>query len=306
MADSYLFNPHDKFFKESFSRKEIARSFIREYLPESIIKQLDFQSLTILKDSFIDKELSEHFSDILYRVKLSGMLSYIYLLFEHKSYIDPWTGFQILRNMVKVWEQYRKQHKKVKRLPVILPIVIYQGSEKWKMKSSIAHLFGDLTNTKDYIPEFKCEVFDISHIPDEEIRGEILLRVHFLAQKYIGRGLLFEKLHEIFTLLSSLSEKRTKMEYLETLLRYLSATSDSGRIRDIKIELEKSIEIGGEIMPTIAEKWLQDGVEKGKLEGKLEDAEKMIKEGMDNELIARITGFTIEKIEVLRKKAYKS
>ena len=96
MDESYLSNPHDKFFKESFSRKEVARSFIREYLPRGICTQLDLKTLTIRKDSYIDKEMFEHFSDILYSVKLSGKQAFIYLLFEHKSTIDHWTGLAAL------------------------------------------------------------------------------------------------------------------------------------------------------------------------------------------------------------------
>ncbi|MFP4681707.1 MAG: Rpn family recombination-promoting nuclease/putative transposase [Chitinispirillaceae bacterium] len=41
MTDSFLNNPHDRFFKESFFRKETALSFIREYLPEPIIGALE-------------------------------------------------------------------------------------------------------------------------------------------------------------------------------------------------------------------------------------------------------------------------
>ena len=121
MKGKHLNNPHDKFFKESFSRKEIAQSFIQEYLPETLRNQINFKTLEILKDSYIDKELTEHFSDILYKVKISGKNAYIYLLFEHKSYSDIWFNFQLLRNMIKIWEGYFKQNKRVKKLPVIIP-----------------------------------------------------------------------------------------------------------------------------------------------------------------------------------------
>jgi predicted transposase/invertase (TIGR01784 family) len=310
MEDSYLSNPHDKFFKESFSRKEVARSFVKEYIPEPIRKQLNFNTLTILKDSFIDKELSEHFSDILYRIKLSGKSCYIYLLFEHKSFIDPWTGFQLLRNMVKIWEQYLKQRKTPRMFPVILPIVIYQGKQKWEFKSSIGHLFEKIENTNGYIPEFKSEVFEISHIPDEKIKGEILLRVHFLIQKYSGTPEIFKKLPDILILLLSLSDKRTKTEYLEVLLRYLGATTDIDQIDDLKTVIEKTIENGGNKMPTIAEKWFQDGKTEGKtegkIEGKIEVADKLMDIGMSDEQIIKATGLELNQIEELRKKKSRS
>jgi hypothetical protein len=50
-------------------------------------------------------------------------------------------------------------------------------------------------------------------------------------------------------------------------------------------------------MPTIAEKWVRDGIEKGKIE----DAEKMIEKRMTNADIRDITGLSIKKIEEIRK-----
>ena len=47
----------------------------------------------------------------------------------------------------------------------------------------------------------------MSHIPDEQIKGEILLRVHLLTQKYAGTPQLFEKLHDILLLLLKLKYK---------------------------------------------------------------------------------------------------
>jgi predicted transposase/invertase (TIGR01784 family) len=62
------------------------------------------ESLVVSKDSFVDKELREHFSDIIYQVDLKqGDSAYIYLLFEHKSYSDPLIALHLLRYMIKIW-----------------------------------------------------------------------------------------------------------------------------------------------------------------------------------------------------------
>ena len=302
MKNENLSNPHDKFFKESFGRKEVVMSFIREYLPEKLHSRFDFNSLEIIKDTCIDKELAEHFSDILYRIKLSGKQSFIYCLFEHKSYIDSWVGFQLLRNMVKIWEGYLKQHKRAKKLPVIIPVVIYHGREKWNIRELITSLFDEIEGTEHYIPDFKAEIYDISHIPDDRIKGEILLRVHFLLFKYIFRPDLFEKLHEILGILVKLSDKSRATEYLEVLLRYLVASVDSKKTEVLKKEIEKTINAGESIMPTIAEKWVQEGIEKGIEKGKIEAAEKMISRGMSNADVRDITGLSVKRIEEIRKR----
>ena len=126
-------NVHDKFFQETFTREEIAKSFMKSYLPKSVLAKIDLDKLTIVKDTFIDKELREHFSDILYIVRYRDSELYIYLLFEHKSYPEPMVGLQILRYMVRIWEQYLKKHPKAKKVPAIFPIVFYHGRTKWNV-----------------------------------------------------------------------------------------------------------------------------------------------------------------------------
>ncbi|MCP4353546.1 MAG: DUF4351 domain-containing protein [Desulfobacterales bacterium] len=55
-----IINIHDKFIQETFTRDEIAKSFLENYLPKPLLKQVELNTLNIVKDSFIDKELREH------------------------------------------------------------------------------------------------------------------------------------------------------------------------------------------------------------------------------------------------------
>lgn len=49
---STLTNPHDKFFKAVFGRKEVAQDFLQHYLPADVVALLDADSLEYVKDSF--------------------------------------------------------------------------------------------------------------------------------------------------------------------------------------------------------------------------------------------------------------
>ncbi len=63
--------PHDKFFKEMFSKKEVAESFIKNYFPQDLLELFNTDDLEITKDSFVDEDLKEFFSDVVYRVKIN-------------------------------------------------------------------------------------------------------------------------------------------------------------------------------------------------------------------------------------------
>jgi predicted transposase YdaD len=55
-------NPHDKFFKEVFSRRSDAVEFLQNYLPSEILKVIDVQSLEYTKETFVDRHLKDYFS----------------------------------------------------------------------------------------------------------------------------------------------------------------------------------------------------------------------------------------------------
>ena len=100
---SDLSNPHDRFFKETFSRLEVAQDFFTNYLPPAVTAVLNLDTLSLQSGSFIDPELQEQFADLLYRVDLTNnQKAYLYVLLEHKSYPDPHTPFQLLRYLQKV------------------------------------------------------------------------------------------------------------------------------------------------------------------------------------------------------------
>jgi len=62
-------NPHDLLVKETFSRRKTATDFFANYLPNEVIALMDLSSVEQVPDSFVDPELREHFSDLLYRVR---------------------------------------------------------------------------------------------------------------------------------------------------------------------------------------------------------------------------------------------
>uniref|UniRef100_UPI00047C29B2 Rpn family recombination-promoting nuclease/putative transposase n=1 Tax=Clostridiisalibacter paucivorans TaxID=408753 RepID=UPI00047C29B2 len=63
-------NKHDTTFKEVFSQKRIARDFIENNIPKEALEVIDMESLELEKDTFINEELKENFSDLIYRVKI--------------------------------------------------------------------------------------------------------------------------------------------------------------------------------------------------------------------------------------------
>jgi predicted transposase/invertase (TIGR01784 family) len=148
-------SPHDAFFKQLFARPNVARDFIVNYLPHKLTALLDVNSLEVVEGSFVDDDLREHLSDLVFRVGLQrGGAAFIYLLFEHKSEADRWVAWQVLRYVMRLWENERA--RQVKKLTPVVPIVFYHGRATWRIGMRFGELidFGDFDELREYVPEF--------------------------------------------------------------------------------------------------------------------------------------------------------
>jgi predicted transposase/invertase (TIGR01784 family) len=286
---SEISNPHDKFFKQVFSRMDTVQQFIRHYLPPDVVGLLDLETLEYTKDTFIDKQLKEYFSDLLLKVYLKdGLRSYVYILFEHKSYQEPLIAFHLLRYMVKIWEMLLKKGEGI-RFPVIIPLVLYHGEKKWRTGLNFKDMFDSPEDMTIFIPDFGYLLWDSTQYSDEEIKGETVLRAALLILKHIFDEDLKERLPGILGLLRDLSEKRTGIEFIETILKYLLSAASADTINDyeeIKAAVDQALpQTGGEIMPTVAdvlrEEGRQQGLQQGLQQGILQNARKSLIDALD-------------------------
>ena len=178
------------------------------------------------KDSFVDEQLRNHFSDLVYRTVTTDQTPLTFsLLFEHKSYPDEWVDFQILRYIMRMWEQefaeIQAAHKAAKgaqpnpgRLPriqtltPILPLLVYHGKDEWKVSLRFAR---HLTGMQDpesplakalapYVPDFEPHFINLTALPDEEIQGEVITRLFVLVLKHIFEQGWGDHLNEILAL----------------------------------------------------------------------------------------------------------
>ncbi len=297
---------NDEFVRSTLSEKETALSFFQNYLPAEIIKHLDFESLKIAKDSFVDKKMSRYFSDLIYEVKLDGAMAFIYLLIEHKSQKAPMVAFQLLKYLVRIWELFLKQHKGAKKLPVILPMLIYHGEMEWDVDTQFISLFevpDDLMNhVWEYIPNFHYRLYDISQLPDEDIKGEVRLRIALFTLKYVLGPLLLSKLSGILKLFDEFNDKNKEAEYLETLFEYLVSKLPKDKKDEFMVKAANLKDEGGKVMKTIADSWKASGKKEGKKETTWEIIKRSLKEGLPINTIERITGVPVEKINSMREK----
>ncbi|SHF12553.1 Rpn family recombination-promoting nuclease/putative transposase [Caloramator proteoclasticus] len=293
-------NPHDKFFKEVFSNIEVAKDFIINYVPKEIVEIIDLDTLSLQKDSFINEQLKEVYSDMLFKAKINNYEGYIYFLFEHKSYVSRQTALQLLRYVVEIWDMNIKKEG-VGKLPVIIPLVIYHGNERWNIRNDLGTIIEGYEELKEevkrYIPNFEYLLYDLSSYEDEDIKGQVLLRIMISALRDItikdAKGMI-DAVIKVASCLAELQDKQTGLQYFETYLRYIFSTDKGMTKQDfesIKRGVEKILVEGSEYTMTLADIFREEGREEGIKKG--------IKEGERMALVKSIIKVLTKKFGIL-------
>ncbi|HKK33931.1 MAG TPA: Rpn family recombination-promoting nuclease/putative transposase [Desulfomicrobiaceae bacterium] len=257
-------NIHDTFFKDAFTDKALAVDFLKNYLPPSIAEHVRLDTLTITKDTFIDKKWDDYYSDLLYMVTFAdGRPGFVYFLFEHKSYHDHFLTLQMLRYILEIWELYRKQHKNTRSLPLIIPISIYHGQNN-RSALRVAELV-DLPspNLDIYVPDFEISFYDFSPGSEQDIKGAITLKLILSCFRAKNLPESLHHLFEILTLLNKLDNSETGLKWMEVIFRYMLETMDINE-HDLREMAQKALDPGKEdTIMTLADRLRKEGEEKG-------------------------------------------
>ena len=179
-------NIHDKFFKTIFSFREEAEDFVKHTFPKRLVECLDFSTFKNETETYIDNELGESMSDLMYSCTYNGLVSIkIVLLFEHKSYVEQYPHFQVLRYLLNVWENAAKQKQ---RPPFVVPILFYHGKQKWKYQKFTSYFEHIDKQLKRFLPNFDFLFININELGDTQIQKIFemqTLRSALLVMKHI-------------------------------------------------------------------------------------------------------------------------
>ena len=101
----------------------------------------------------------------------------------------------MLNYCVQVWVRRRQTHKDERRLPLIVPLVLYQGAQPWQHEREFAELFTDAAPDWRWVPRFEHLLVDLAQQSAESVPGALaarLAQVAMMAAFREGREELLE------------------------------------------------------------------------------------------------------------------
>ncbi|HBJ6433127.1 hypothetical protein ABI57_18360 [Salmonella enterica subsp. enterica serovar Veneziana] len=294
--------PHDATFRQFLTQPDIARDFMELHLPAELRAICDLSTLKLESGSFVEDDLRQYFSDVLYSLKTTAGDGYIHVLVEHQSTPDKHMAFRLIRYAVAAMQRHLEAgHKK---LPLVIPVLFYTGkrspypySTRWLDEFDDTALAGKL-----YSSAFP--LVDVTVIPDDEIAGHRSMAALTLLQKHIHQRDLAELVDRLAGYLSS--------SQVISLVHYIVQAGETSDAEAFVRELAQRVPQHGDALMTIAQQLEQKGIEKGIQQGiqlgeqrgiekgKLEVARTMLQNGIDRNTVMKMTGLTEDDLAQIR------
>jgi len=309
---------HDEFFRKCMGIPKLAKETIKMSLPAELLRKIDFSTLKQIPETFVEENLHKSIVDILFscHTKRENNKIFIYLLFEHQSTPDYWMSMRLKEYELRICKRFREENSRIKKLPLVYPIVFYNGKLPYNEPRNFYELFEDSEIAKD-IQQAPFAVYDLTKIADEELKKETWGGIWLFFMKHIHkRHELIELIKQVSPSLAQIHDLKEKSDLLYLILCYYKVERlgkvDQQGLSQLLSNVTNE-QTANDLMGTLAQSWLeegeqkgiqkgrQEGIQKGRQEGIQKTASNLLKIGMGIEQIAQVTGLSIDEVKFLSK-----
>ncbi|CAK6501163.1 ISNCY family transposase ISRor2 (plasmid) [Pantoea sp. Nvir] len=303
--------PHDATFRQFLTQPEIARDFMELHLPAKLRALCDLSTLKLEPGSFVEDDLRQYFSDVLYSLKTTAGDGYVHVLIEHQSSPDRHMAFRLMRYAVAAMQRHLEAgHKK---LPLVIPVLFYTGKRSpYPYSTRWLDEFDDPA-VAEQLYGGAFPLTDITVIPDDDIMNHRSMAALTLLQKHIHQRDMATLTDRLATLLMA---DTLSSSQVTVLIHYLLQAGESADSEAFVRELAQRVPQHGDALMTIAQQLEQKGIEKGRMEGRQEGiqlgeqrgiekgereatlkiARTMLQNGLDQSIVMQMTGLTEDEL----------
>jgi predicted transposase/invertase (TIGR01784 family) len=123
-------SPHDSFLKGILKDSENVRDLLRCALPREVYNILQPREVHLEAGSYVDESLSKLYSDLLFSCRFKNGPGMLYFLVEHQTKTDHWMALRTTDYSIEILKDWIKAHPRERLLPMVVPVVVYQGRSR--------------------------------------------------------------------------------------------------------------------------------------------------------------------------------
>ena len=261
--------PHDRLFRKVFRRTREARGLLEAALPSDLLRELDLDSLRFIGTQLIDDKLHERISDLLFSCRRRDQTVFLYPLIEHKSSLDGRPLLQVLGYQLHAWELLEKERAPDQPLPEIYPLLVYHGDPPVPSTWRFRDLFERTARTGPAPVDYELIVVDLQRWSDNRLlrvaSGSPLAALTLLLLKNARSGRYLGRIEGWGHLFRELRGEHRGSVWINVVLHYsLTVDARCTSLQPLRAAMERILgPSAGDMVMTLGERLIQQGVEKG-------------------------------------------
>ena len=165
---------HDLSYRLFFTHRRMIQDLLREIVGEGWVERIDFDSGERVNASFVSARHENRESDVIwkFRRKNGEEPVFVYILMEFQSRPDPSMPVRLMGYESLFYQSLMASQSMAawRKLPPVIPVVVYNGSEPWNVATDLGSLIGDLDPSAEiYRPQLRYRLVDEVAYPLEDL-----------------------------------------------------------------------------------------------------------------------------------------
>ena len=293
---------HDNGYKLLFSHAETVADFLRGFVNEDWVREIDLSTLERVDGTYVSDDLRSRESDVVWRVSWRGSPLYVYLLLEFQSTVDPYMAVRVMTYLGLLYQDLIRQRAVPSSglLPPVFLAVLYNGERSWQAALDVADLIGPVPGGLDaYRPRLRYVLFDELRLqvkPGEE--RENLAAALFRLEQARASSDFARKVEELIELLRANPD--VSRSYTTWLTRVLLPSRFPGaRFPEIQdLQEIQTMGLAERVMEWTRE-WKEEGLQEGLQEG-LESLQEVVLSLLEQRFGTAVTEDTRRRVLAIR------
>lgn len=165
---------HDRSYRQFFTHRRMIRDLLRDIVGDRWVELIDLGSGEQVNASFVSARHKSRESDVIWKFRRKDGKEpvYVYILMEFQSRPDPSMPVRLMEYVIHFYQSLKANQPGTgwRNLPLVIPMVIYNGVEPWNVPTDLGSLIGDLDPaTEMYRPQLRYRLVDESSYSREEL-----------------------------------------------------------------------------------------------------------------------------------------
>ena len=282
---------HDENYKRLFAFKLMVEHLLRACLPDDLLAAADFTELGELSTEYVSDEILKRHGDTVWRLRLGRYWVYLLILLEFQSEDDQWMALRIHTYTGLLYQELvRNEAPGIAdgRLPPVLPVVLYNGTEPWTAARRMSGLVAPGAPwLAPYQPAQGYFLLDLHRVGDDDVPRRNLLR----AVAAVEQSRSFEDVLRVREALQPWLQDPRAAELLRAFVDWMRQIAERMAPAGAVVPPVRTLE---EMRMSVVERaaewpkqWLREGREQGLAEGReqgvAEGREQGIEQGVDQQ-----------------------